>query len=80
MKAYEFTTDINQGFVKIPYHYLGELAKSQKVRVIILTEDNSDSSTKELSNKLSEILVLPELEQNENLFERDHELTRDIIL
>jgi hypothetical protein len=81
MKAYEFQTKINKGIVQIPNNYLRELEKCQNVRVIILTEDESKTPILANSNKkLSELLLLPELEENELLFERDKDTGRDIIL
>jgi hypothetical protein len=69
MKAYEFQTLINQGIVEIPRNYLSQLESHQKVRVIILTED--DNFPPSSTNKLSEVLLLPELEDDEDLFPRD---------
>lgn len=81
MRAYEFQTHINQGVVIIPSDYLNELEKCENVRVIILTEDAENLQNNQVSkSKLSSFLLLPELEENESLFERNHELGRDIIL
>jgi hypothetical protein len=79
MKAYEFQTLINQGVVEIPHNYLAQLENQQKVRVIILTEDDNypqSSST----GKLSEVLLLPELNDDEDLFPRDPDPGREITL
>lgn len=81
MKAYEFKTNINQGIINIPDSYLRELEKNQNVRVIILTEEENKSSLKtSLETKLSDFLLLPELEENEVLFERNKDTGRDIHL
>lgn len=81
MKAYEFQTKINHGVVKIPSNYLHELEKSKNVRVIILTEEAESFHNNQVSKpKLSSFLLLPELEENESLFERNHDIGRDIIL
>ena len=81
MRAYEFKTTINQGIVEIPSNYLKELEKTQNVRVIILTEDENNIHHYESSEpKLSEFLSLPELEEDELLFERNQDTGRDIIL
>ena len=81
MRAYEFKTTINQGIVEIPSTYLKELEKTQNVRVIILTEDENNLNLNELSEqKLSEFLLLPELEEDELLFERNKDTGRDIVL
>ncbi len=81
MRAYEFKTTINQGIVEIPSTYLKELEKTQNVRVIILTEDENNIHLNESSeHKLSEFLLLPELEENDLLFERNKDTGRDIIL
>lgn len=81
MRAYEFKTNINQGIINIPDSYLRELEKNQNVRVIILTEEENKSSLKtSLETKLSDFLLLPELEENEVLFERNKDTGRDISL
>ena len=81
MRAYEFKTTINQGIVEIPSNYLKELEKTQNVRVIILTEDENNLNLNELSeHKLSEFLLLPELEEDDRLFERNKDTGRDIVL
>jgi hypothetical protein len=81
MRAYEFQTSIDKGIVKIPLTYLNDLKKCQNVRVIILTEEVEKKKTEEKSkSKLSELLLLPELEDDEILFERDKSPGRDIIL
>ena len=81
MRAYEFKTTINQGIVEIPSNYLKELEKTQNVRVIILTEDENNINHYESSeHKLSEFLLLPELEEDELLFERNQDTGRDIVL
>ena len=81
MRAYEFKTTINQGIVEIPSTYLKELEKTQNVRVIILTEDENNLNHYESSeHKLSEFLLLPELEEDELLFERNQDTGRDLVL
>ena len=81
MRAYEFQTSIDKGIVEIPLTYLNDLEKCQNVRVIILTEDGEKKNTDEKSkSKLSELLLLPELEDDEILFERDKSTGRDILL
>lgn len=52
MKAYEFQTHINQGIVEIPKNYLEQLQNYQKVRVIILTEDENYPQTLAVSNDI----------------------------
>jgi hypothetical protein len=81
MKAYEFTTKINQGKVVIPDQYLRELTTNENIRVILLTqEENNQKSAQIPHSKLSELLLLPELEEAEDLFIRNQDLGRDIIL
>lgn len=70
MRAYEFQTNINKGVVKIPSNYLNELEEYENVRVIILTEDAEGIENNQVSkSKLSSFLLLPELEENEPLFD-----------
>ncbi|NCR42535.1 MAG: hypothetical protein EWV91_21130 [Microcystis aeruginosa Ma_QC_Ca_00000000_S207] len=81
MKAYEFQTTINKGIVEIPSDYLRDLEKDQDVRVILLTEDGEakkQNDTEKMKSKLSEFLLLPELEEDEILFERDKDTGREI--
>lgn len=63
MIAYEVQTNINQRVINIPLDYLKQLDKSENVRVIILTEADNKNNLNKLSNsKLSEFLLLSELE------------------
>jgi hypothetical protein len=83
MKAYEFQTSINKGIVEIPSDYLRELEKYQNIRVILLTEDGEEKKENETEKpnvKLSEFLLLPELEDDEILFERNKDTGREIPL
>jgi hypothetical protein len=83
MKAYEFQTTIHQGIVEIPSDYLRDLENYQNVRVILLTEDGEEKKKDEREKpkgKLSEFLLLPELEEDEILFERDKDTGREMSL
>ena len=77
MKAYEFQTNLEQGTVKIPPHYLQELSPHHKVRVIILAEDSNHNI---MQSKLSSSLLMPELEDEESIFERDKDSGKEINL
>jgi len=76
MKAYEFQTNLEQDIVRIPPHYLQELTNHYKVRVIILTEDSHSNS----QSKLSSSLLMPELEDEESIFEREKDPGKEINL
>ena len=53
------------------------LSEGQSV-TIILTEDNQAEESIQSQPKLSELLLLPELEENDSLFERDKDSGREI--
>ena len=53
------------------------LSEGQSV-TIILTEDNQAKESIQSQLKLSELLLLPELEENDSLFERDKDTGREI--
>ena len=57
----------------------GELPEGKSVTIIIPDENLEDKSVQP-KQLLSELLLLPELEENELLFERDKDPGRDIIL
>ena len=67
-----------------------QLPKSDQDRIarlileLVSTPTKKIEKQKDLSNnsqgKLSQVLLLPELEDNETLFERDNEVLRDIEL
>ncbi|WP_069789812.1 hypothetical protein A5482_008015 [Cyanobacterium sp. IPPAS B-1200] len=76
MKAYEFQTNLEQDIVRIPPHYLQELTNHHKVRVIILTEDSHSNP----QSKLSSSLLMPELNDEESIFERDEDRGREVNL
>lgn len=81
MRAYEFTTKIIDGNIHIPPSYLNNLNRRENVKVIILTEDdNLSNSTPEEKDKLSDYLLMPEIEDNEDLFIRDKDTGRKINL
>ena len=48
--------------------------------VIIVMEENKEDKSVQSKLKLSELLLLPELEEYDPLFERDKDTGRDIIL
>ncbi len=59
-----------------------ESAKSpegKSVMIVVIEEDQEDKSVK-LKPKLSELLLLPELEDNNSLFARNKDTGRDITL
>ena len=45
---------------------------------IVVTEDNQTKDSNKPQSKLSELLLLPELEEDELLFERDKDTGREI--
>jgi hypothetical protein len=81
MKAYEFQTNINGDSLKIPLPYLQELKTGEIVKVIILRQKPEE--TNQLispQNKLSDILLMPEIEENENIFARNSDTGKEIVL
>ena len=55
------------------------LSEGQSV-TIVLTEENQAKDSIQSQQKLSELLLLRELEENEPLFERDKDTGREIVL
>ncbi|BAQ63187.1 hypothetical protein GM3708_3593 (plasmid) [Geminocystis sp. NIES-3708] len=81
MRAYEFTTEITDGNIRIPIDYLNNLNRGRNVKVIILTEDETLPKQKsDEKEKLSDYLLMPEIEDNEDLFIRDKDTGREINL
>lgn len=81
MRAYEFTTNIRQGQINIPLAHLKDLNAQNNVRVIILAEeDDKIDSNKAKTYKLSEDLLIFEIDNNDNLFTRDNDIGREINL
>ncbi|MBD2394058.1 hypothetical protein H6G11_07285 [Cyanobacterium aponinum FACHB-4101] len=79
MRAYEFTTDIQDGNISIPIAYVKDLNTRDKVRVIILTEDeNKPDLNQEKKDKLSDYLLIGEIDDYEDLFKRDKDTGREI--
>ena len=74
MQAYEFQTSIEGDILKILLPYSQELKTGEIVKVIILREESVKQEIDQLNppkNKLSDILLMPEIEENENIFERN---------
>jgi hypothetical protein len=74
MQAYEFQTTINGDILKIPLPYSQELQTGEIVKVIILRAESVKLETNQLNspkNKLSDILLMPEIDENENIFARN---------
>ncbi len=79
MRAYEFTTDIQDGNISIPMAYVKYLNTRDNVRVIILTEDeNKPDLNQEKKDKLSDYLLIGEIDDYEDLFKRDKDTGREI--
>lgn len=53
------------------------LSEGQSVTIVV-TEDNQTKDSNKPQSKLSELLLLPELEEDELLFERDKDTEREI--
>ena len=53
------------------------LSEGQSVTIVV-TEDNQTQNSNKPQSKLSELLLLPELEEDELLFERDRDTGREI--
>ncbi len=53
------------------------LSEGQSVTIVV-TEDNQTKDSNKPQSKLSELLLLPELEEDELLFERDKDTGREI--
>ena len=53
------------------------LSEGQSVTIVV-TEDNQTKDSNKPQSKLSEFLLLPELEEDELLFERDKDTGREI--
>lgn len=53
------------------------LSEGQSVTIVV-TEDNQTKDSNKPQSKLSELLLLPELEEDELLFERDQDTGRAI--
>ncbi len=53
------------------------LSEGQSVTIVV-TEDNQTKDSNKPQSKLSELLLLPELEEDELLFERDKDAGREI--
>ena len=53
------------------------LSEGQSVTIVV-TEDNQTKDSNKPQSKLSELLLLPELEEDELLFERDQDTGREI--
>lgn len=56
-----------------------KLPEGKSVMIVVLEEDQGDKSV-QFQPKLSELLLLPELEEDNSLFDRNKETGRDIIL
>jgi predicted DNA-binding antitoxin AbrB/MazE fold protein len=56
-----------------------ELPEGKSV-MIVVTEENQEDKSVQSKLKLSELLLLPELEEDDPLFERNQDTGRDIIL
>jgi predicted DNA-binding antitoxin AbrB/MazE fold protein len=56
-----------------------ELPEGQSV-IIVVPEENQEDKLVEFKPKLSELLLLPELKEDDPLFERDKDTGREIIL
>jgi predicted DNA-binding antitoxin AbrB/MazE fold protein len=56
-----------------------ELPEGQSVIIVVL-EENQEEKSVPSKLKLSELLLLPELAEDETLFERDKDTGRDIVL
>jgi predicted DNA-binding antitoxin AbrB/MazE fold protein len=56
-----------------------ELPEGQAVMIVVL-EENQEDKLIQFNPKLSEFLLLPELEEDEPLFERDKDTGREIVL
>lgn len=54
------------------------LPEGQSVMIVVIEENQADKSV-ESQLKLSEFLLLPELEENDPFFDRDKETGREII-
>ncbi|MGL5510302.1 MAG: hypothetical protein ACRC2J_08040, partial [Microcoleaceae cyanobacterium] len=67
---YEFHTSIDGDILKIPLPYSQELKTGEIVKVIILREESVKLDIDQLNfpkNQLSDILLMPEIEENENI-------------
>ena len=53
------------------------LSEGQSVTIVV-TEDNQTKDSNKPQSKLSELLLLPELEEDELLYERDKDTGREI--
>ena len=53
------------------------LSEGQSVTIVV-TEDNQTKDSNKPQSKISELLLLPELEEDELLFERDKDTGREI--